>query len=525
MPQVLAVVAAIIDELHVLAPGDRLGVDLELRHFDLEPAALLRECEAGIGHAQLPGGGRNEERLAHDRSRLLLDDQRQAERLGHHHQLLAAQVFMEQREPVEVETGIGLDRVFEQLERAFERVEQVGLGLLEIGEVRRPAVPGCDLRRIPPLVGLRFDRGQSRGAHRTVGAEGALRIAPDPPFREPADVACQPNRGLDAVLTGHGQRSRTQRLFVEREKVQRVVARIDQRQRKQFAAGTAHVGRIDRMRQAGRQQRERRRGHGSLWRAGQRSHRTLGNTPAARAGSAGLAPIKSRVPETPRRTAHQSGAQARFCIPHIHSQQERRMQVLLKFSRAVDWLNAQIGKYIIWLILASTVISGINAAVRKVFNMSSNAFLEVQWYLFAASFLIAAGYTLLNQEHVKIDVISSRLSKTKQIWIDIIGFAFFLTPVCLAILWYGIPFFLQGYRSGEMSNNAGGLIRWPVYAMIPLGFTLLMLQGWSELIKRIAFLQGRIEDPTQKHVEKTAEEELAESIRRLAEAQNKTNAG
>ncbi|MEP6722769.1 MAG: TRAP transporter small permease subunit [Variovorax sp.] len=197
------------------------------------------------------------------------------------------------------------------------------------------------------------------------------------------------------------------------------------------------------------------------------------------------------------------------------------MNVLLRFSRAIDWLNAQIGKYVIWLILASTVISGVNAVVRKVFNMSSNAFLEVQWYLFAASFMIAAGYTLLNQEHVKIDVISSRLSKRAQIWIDIIGFAFFLTPICLAILWYGIPFFLQGFRSGEMSSNSGGLIRWPVYAMIPLGFSLLLLQGWSELIKRIAFLQGRIDDPTAKRDEKSAEEELAESIRRLAEASGK----
>jgi TRAP-type mannitol/chloroaromatic compound transport system permease small subunit len=196
------------------------------------------------------------------------------------------------------------------------------------------------------------------------------------------------------------------------------------------------------------------------------------------------------------------------------------LRALLKFSNAVDWVNTQVGKYVIWLILASTVISGVNAAVRKAFNMSSNAFLEIQWYLFAASFLIAAGYTLLNGEHVKIDVISSRLSKRAQIWIDVIGFSFFLTPMCLAILWYGVPFFLRGLYSGEVSSNAGGLIRWPVYAMIPLGFSLLLLQGWSELIKRVAFLQGLIEDPTHKHVEKTAEEELAESIRRLAESKN-----
>jgi TRAP-type mannitol/chloroaromatic compound transport system permease small subunit len=198
------------------------------------------------------------------------------------------------------------------------------------------------------------------------------------------------------------------------------------------------------------------------------------------------------------------------------------MKLLLKFSNAVDGLNSLIGRYVIWLILGSTIISGVNAVIRKAFNVSSNAYLEVQWYLFAASFLIAAGYTLLQNEHVRIDVVSSRLSKRGQIWVDIIGFSLFLTPVCLAILYYGIPFFLKAYTSGEVSSNAGGLIRWPVYAMIPLGFTLLMLQGWSELIKRIAFLQGLIEDPTVKKVEKTAEEELAEAIRRLAET--KTNA-
>lgn len=197
------------------------------------------------------------------------------------------------------------------------------------------------------------------------------------------------------------------------------------------------------------------------------------------------------------------------------------MQALLKFSKAVDWLNMQVGKYVIWLILASTVISAVNASVRKAFNMSSNAYLEVQWYLFAASFMLAAGYTLLNGEHVKIDVLYHRLSKRGQTWIDVFGFLFFLTPVCLAILYFGIPFFLQGYRSGEMSSNAGGLIRWPVYLMMPLGFCLLLLQGWSELIKRIAFLKGLIEDPTLKKIEKTAEEDLAESIRRLAEREGK----
>ncbi len=193
------------------------------------------------------------------------------------------------------------------------------------------------------------------------------------------------------------------------------------------------------------------------------------------------------------------------------------MHALLKFSKAVDWLNTQIGKHVIWLILGSTVISALNAAVRKIFNVSSNAYLEVQWYLFAAAFLLASAYTLLNGEHVKIDVIYSRWSKRAQTWIDVLGFTFFLLPFCATILWFGIPFFLKGFHSGEVSSNAGGLILWPVYAMMPLGFGLLLLQGLSELIKRVAFLLGLIEDPTYKKVEKTAEEELAEAIQKLAE--------
>ena len=195
------------------------------------------------------------------------------------------------------------------------------------------------------------------------------------------------------------------------------------------------------------------------------------------------------------------------------------MQALLTLSRAIDRLNDFVGRWIIWAILASTVISGVNAVVRKAFNTSSNAYLEVQWYLFAAAFLLAAGYTLLQGEHVKIDVVYSRFSRRNQNWIDIFGFAFFLLPVCAIILWLSTPFFLQGLRSGEMSSNAGGLIRWPVYLMIPLGFGLLTLQGVSELIKRIAFQMGLIADPAQKKAARTAEEELAEEIRRLAEQQ------
>jgi len=196
------------------------------------------------------------------------------------------------------------------------------------------------------------------------------------------------------------------------------------------------------------------------------------------------------------------------------------MNQLLSLSRLIDALNERVGKLVMWLVLFSALISAGNATVRKVFNTSSNAWLEIQWYLFAAVFLLCAGYTLLHNEHVRIDVISGRLSKRKQIWIDIIGLVAFLMPLVTLTLWLAVPFFLQGWRSGEMSSNAGGLIRWPVYLLMPLGFALLGLQGVSELIKRVAFLKGLIPDPTLKKGEKSAEEELAEAIRREAEAQN-----
>ncbi|MDO5692784.1 MAG: TRAP transporter small permease subunit [Pseudomonadota bacterium] len=194
------------------------------------------------------------------------------------------------------------------------------------------------------------------------------------------------------------------------------------------------------------------------------------------------------------------------------------MQALLKFSRAIDWLNAQVGKVIIWFIFAATFISALNAIVRKVFNYSSNGFLEVQWYLFAWAFLVAAGYTLLHREHVRIDVLNSRLSKKAQVWIDIIGFTFFLTPLCLLVLYLTGPMVVEKYTSGEMSGNPGGLIRWPVWLALPIGFGLLLLQGWSELIKRIAFLRGQGPDPMGRLTDQTAEEELAAALKREAEA-------
>ncbi|MDR1967279.1 MAG: TRAP transporter small permease subunit [Burkholderiaceae bacterium] len=194
------------------------------------------------------------------------------------------------------------------------------------------------------------------------------------------------------------------------------------------------------------------------------------------------------------------------------------MQALLKFSRAIDWLNAAVGRGVIWLIFAATLVSALNAVVRKVFNYSSNAFLEVQWYLFAWSFLVAAGYTLLHREHVRIDVLNSRLSKRAQVWIDIVGFALFLTPLCIVAMYLNIPMLIAKFESGEVSANTGGLLRWPVWLALPIGFMLLLLQGWSELIKRIAFLRGIGPDPMGRLTDKSAEEELAAALRREAEA-------
>ena len=189
------------------------------------------------------------------------------------------------------------------------------------------------------------------------------------------------------------------------------------------------------------------------------------------------------------------------------------MQALLRFSRAVDWLNARVGKYAIWVIFAATVISALNAIVRKLFDTSSNAYLEAQWYLFAWSFLVAAGYTLLHREHVRIDVVNSHLPKTVRVWIDIVGYLLFLTPICVMALYLCTPQAIGKFVSGEMSGNPGGLIRWPVWLALPVGFTLLLLQGWSELIKCIAFLRGAGPDPTGRHSAESDEERLVEALR------------
>ncbi|BDI04985.1 TRAP transporter small permease subunit [Sphaerotilus microaerophilus] len=193
------------------------------------------------------------------------------------------------------------------------------------------------------------------------------------------------------------------------------------------------------------------------------------------------------------------------------------MTALLQLSRRIDALTELVGRWTSWLVLAAVLISAGNAIVRKAFNNSSNAYLEIQWYLFAGIFLLGAGYTLLRQEHVKIDVILGRFSRRTQIKVEIFGILAFLLPLVAVVINLSMPVVLRAYTSGEMSSNAGGLIRWPVYALLPLGFTLLGIQGLSELIKRVGFLQGRADDPAKKLSAKSAEEELAEAIRAQAE--------
>jgi TRAP-type mannitol/chloroaromatic compound transport system permease small subunit len=196
------------------------------------------------------------------------------------------------------------------------------------------------------------------------------------------------------------------------------------------------------------------------------------------------------------------------------------MMTLLTLSRAVDWLTERIGRAVGWLLLLAVVISASNAIIRKAFDISSNAFLEAQWYLFAAVFMIGAGYVFLHDQHVRIDVISGKLKRRTQIWIDIVGIVFFLLPLCVFVTWTSLPSLMTAIETKEISANAGGLIRWPLYILVPCGFTLLALQTLSELVKRIAFLTGQGPDPHAK-AEKTAEELLAEELLFEAEAKEK----
>lgn len=200
------------------------------------------------------------------------------------------------------------------------------------------------------------------------------------------------------------------------------------------------------------------------------------------------------------------------------------MKFLLLFSRAVDAMNGAIGKLVMWFILAATLISAGNAISRYAFSISSNAFLEIQWYLFGAVFLLGGGYAFLRNAHVRIDVVSSRLSARTRNWIDVIGIVVFLLPLSYMMANMGWPVFERAWQGGEMSSNAGGLIRWPAYLLIPVGFILLGLQGLSELIKRLNFLFAGGPDPLD-HTGPSETEMLAKDIAQSEKAAKVASTG
>ncbi len=195
------------------------------------------------------------------------------------------------------------------------------------------------------------------------------------------------------------------------------------------------------------------------------------------------------------------------------------MRALLALSRAIDAVNTAIGRSVIWITLIVALISSANAISRKFLHSSSNAWLELQWYLFGALFLLASGYTLLKNGHVRVDILSQRLPRRWQIAIEIFGVLFFLMPACWLIMWLAWPMFWESWVSGEVSSNSGGLIRWPVKLLIPIGFALLIAAGISHLIKCIGFLTGHCADPLQPVSTKTDEQKLADELARRLQAE------
>ncbi len=179
------------------------------------------------------------------------------------------------------------------------------------------------------------------------------------------------------------------------------------------------------------------------------------------------------------------------------------MKIALAISRAIDALSAFVGKVASWLILVAVLISAGNAIIRKTFDMSSNAWLELQWYLYGTVFLLAAAYTLQKNEHVRIDFVSNMLTKRARDWIDLLGYIFFLLPFTTLIVYLSFPWFIRSFLSGEYSANAGGLLLWPAKIMIVLGFSLLSAQGISEIIKRWAIIRGVMEDPNEEKEDNT----------------------
>lgn len=201
------------------------------------------------------------------------------------------------------------------------------------------------------------------------------------------------------------------------------------------------------------------------------------------------------------------------------------MAPLLRLSAWIDSFNELLGKLIRWLVLAAVLISAGNAIVRKLFNYSSNGLLEIQWYLFAGVFMLGVGYVFLHNGHVRIDFISARLSSRTNALIDALGMVVFTIPLSIIMIWLGWPLFENAWTSGEMSQNAGGLIRWPVLLLIPVGFGLLLVQSLSELIKRVAYLTGHRDQPFSVIHAKSAEEELAEELAAAAAADKNNTAG
>ncbi len=188
------------------------------------------------------------------------------------------------------------------------------------------------------------------------------------------------------------------------------------------------------------------------------------------------------------------------------------MQVLLALSRGIDRVNAVIGKAVIWLILLAVLVSAGNAFSRKLFNLSSNAWLELQWYLFGAAFMGAAAYTLQQNEHIRIDVFYASRSRKTQHWIDLLGHIFFLLPFVALMTWYLWPYTMQAIRSGQISTNAGGLIIWPARAILLAGFIMLVFQALAEIVKKIAVMRGLIEDP---HPFVSAQEQALQEVEAL----------
>ncbi|MFC3057668.1 TRAP transporter small permease subunit [Paenirhodobacter populi] len=189
------------------------------------------------------------------------------------------------------------------------------------------------------------------------------------------------------------------------------------------------------------------------------------------------------------------------------------MGALLALSGLIDRINETIGKAVSWLILVAVLVSAGNAIVRKVFNTSSNAWLELQWYLFGAAFMFAAAYTLKQNEHIRIDLVYAALSRRKQHWIDLIGHVFFLMPMTILMIWLLIPYVSLSWRSGEMSTNSGGLILWPAKAILLAGFVSLAAQGLSEIVKKIAVIRGLIPDPFPPGDDPPVDPALKEEVR------------